>query len=286
MKRKLFVSFSGGETSAMMTHKILTDWREMYDTVVVLFANTGLESEETLEFVNECDQRLNFGTVWVEAVQLHAIRKAATARVVRFETASRKGEPFEDMIRKYGIPNHAAPHCTRSTKLTPMIYYLREKLGWKKGEYDTAIGIRADEAGRRSKRQEENRIVYPFLDWQPTTKVQVNRFWRDQPFRLRLCGYQGNCKTCWKKSNRKLLFLMEEDASAFDFFDRMERQYGLVGPEFKKGYIAGYKRTFFRGNRSVADLREELTVAGGAEDVEDDAAVYGCGGEQCEITFD
>ena len=283
--KNLFISFSGGETSALMTYRILTEHRDRYDSIVVLFANTGLESEETLEFVRECDSRLGFGTVWVEAVQLHAIRKAAVARVVTFETASRNGEPFEDMIRKYGIPNHAAPHCTRSTKLTPMISYLRENLGWKKGQYDTAIGIRADEAGRRSKKQEENQVVYPLLDWQPTTKIQVNRFWREQPFRLRLCGYQGNCRTCWKKSNRKLLFLMEEDPESFLFFERMENDYGLVGPEFEKGYIEGYKRTFFRGNRSVKDLREELRIAGGAEAVEDDATVYGCG-EQCEITFD
>ena len=283
--KNLFVSFSGGETSALMTYKILNEYGDRYNSIVVIFANTGLESEETLEFVNECDQRLGFGTVWVEAVQLMAIRKAATARVVTFETASRNGEPFEDMIRKYGIPNYAAPHCTRSTKLTPMVSHLRE-LGWKKGSYDTAIGIRSDEARRRSKRQAENRIVYPLLDWQPTTKIEVNRFWREMPFRLRLCGYQGNCRTCWKKSNRKLLFLMEEDPESFSFFERMENDYGLVGPEFEKGYIEGYKRTFFRGNRSVKDLREELRNAGGAEAVEDDATVYGCGGEQCEITFD
>jgi hypothetical protein len=34
----------------------------------VVFANTGQEREETLEFVKQCDDHFGFGTVWIEGV--------------------------------------------------------------------------------------------------------------------------------------------------------------------------------------------------------------------------
>ena len=67
------------------------------------FANTGQEHEKTLEFINNCDMHFGFNTVWIEAVTHPNKKKASTAKVVNFETASRKGEPF-GVISKYGIP--------------------------------------------------------------------------------------------------------------------------------------------------------------------------------------
>lgn len=58
----LFVSFSGGETSARMTQMLLTKWRRKYDKVVVVFANTGEENEATLDFVCQCDIAFGFDT--------------------------------------------------------------------------------------------------------------------------------------------------------------------------------------------------------------------------------
>lgn len=254
MKKRLFISFSGGETSAMMTEYLLNHKRDMYSDVVTVFANTGQENEETLEFIRDCDATLGFNTVWVEAVINPESGAGTTHKIVNFDTADRSGVPFEEMIKKYGIPNTKAPHCTRELKQRAMASYIAS-LGWKKGEYETAIGIRADESHRRSPNAEASGLVYPLLDWAPTTKPQVNLFWREQSFRLRLAGYQGNCRWCWKKSLRKLLTIMELDPSVFDFPERMESTYGLVGPEFKKEYRPGYRRTFFRQNMSVQDLR-------------------------------
>src|SRR4051812_21794137 len=115
--KTLLISFSGGRTSAYMTKLILES--NQYDDFIkiVLFANTGKERNETLDFVNECDHRWNFGTVWIESVVHHDERKGSTHKIVTYETASRQGQPFEDVILKYGIPNAAFPHCTRELKL-------------------------------------------------------------------------------------------------------------------------------------------------------------------------
>jgi hypothetical protein len=278
MTDRLLISFSGGETSALMTHLLLTKWRSKYADMRVVFANTGQENEATLDFVHRCEQEMQFPVVWIEAVPQAA--GVGTAHcMVTYETASRNGEPFEAMIKKFGVPNSKFPQCTRELKLRPLTHWARAQ-GWAAGSYHTAVGIRADEARRRGS---DSTYVYPLMDWFPFDKPGVNRFWAAQPFRLQLAGYQGNCKTCWKKSTRKLLTLMDENSAQFDFFERMEREYGLIGPEFKKTTIPGYRRTFFRGNKSVADLRA-LHAKGGWDAAVDDALDIDSGcSESCEV---
>lgn len=298
MNRRLFISFSGGETSGLMTRLLLTRWRDRYDEIVVGFANTGEENEETLEFVRLCDLNFDFQTVWLEAVVHHGKRAGTTHRVIDYSTASRKGEPYEDHIKKFGIPNKNFPHCTRELKLRPIRSYLKS-IGWATGTYNTAIGIRADEPTRRLDSAAAARIVYPLLDWLPTTKPDVNQFWMDQTFRLNLMGYQGNCKWCWKKSTRKLLTIMDDNPRTFDFPESMEEQYGLIGAEFQKTVVPGYRRVFFRGALSTKDLRQAYAdnrdklvrqdddaIVGSLIKIDleegDDAA--GCS-ESCEVDF-
>lgn len=298
--KRLLVSFSGGETSALMTRLLLTEYQDKYDDVAVVFANTGQENEATLEFVFWCDTLYDFNVTWVEAEVYFNKRKAPGHKKVNFFTASRDGRPFEDVIRKYGIPNMRFPSCTRDLKLNPIRSYIEKEKKWEKGSYDVAIGIRADEPSRRSSTARENNIVYPLLDWHPLTKPQVNDFWNKNSFRLNLAGYQGNCKWCWKKSMRKHLTIMDDDPTIFDFPERMENLYGLVGPEFKKEHVTGYRRTFFRGKLSVKDLRD---IYEQEKDnlcrAEDDAIIYhdckinldiepsdGCCTESCEVNWE
>jgi len=276
--KRLFISFSGGETSGFMTQWLLKNRAQDYDEIQVVFANTGQEREETLDFIERCSKHFGFPTTWVEAVVHHGERRAPTHRVVDFSNASRNGEPFEEAITKYGIPNQAFPGCTRDIKLCPMKSYLRS-VGWENGSYDTAIGIRNDERNRvRKKAMVEERIVYPLVYDLPMSKPDVNEFWRRQPFRLQLKGYEGNCKWCWKKSLRKHLTLASENPSYYDFPKQIEEKYGLVGPEFNKEGMqervaGGYRRTFFRQGLSAKDIlrmaqEEEFTSA------EDDADKY------------
>jgi len=283
---KLFISFSGGETSAYMTKMLLDNIAKYYDEVIVLFANTGQENEETLSFVDQCDAEFGFGVVWVEADVQHDKRQGSQAKVVNYQTASRKGEPFEEVIKKYGIPNQAYPHCTRELKLNPMTNYLRS-IGWQKGDYDVAVGIRADEIDRMSASAKQNNIMYPLISLDPKTKPEINTFWKNQNFRLNLKGYQGNCRWCWKKSFRKHFALIEEDPSIYDFPKEMESRYGLAGSN-----LDGTPRKFFRKNTSTNELiaLKDITEW---KHPDDDSVIYsdeldataGCS-DSCEIDFE
>ena len=113
---------SGGRTSAFMTKMILDNYKDKYD-IVVCFANTGQENDATLDFVNNCDKHFGFNTVWLEAV-VNEGRVACSHRVVDYDSASRKGEPFEEVVKKYGIPNNGYPHCTRELKENPIHSYI------------------------------------------------------------------------------------------------------------------------------------------------------------------
>lgn len=279
-KNNLLVSFSGGETSAYMSQWLWAHKRDEYNMVFV-FANTGEENEETLEFVQKCSAHFGFKVYWVETKVHHGKRKGSTHRAVDFNTASRKGEPFEDVIKKYGIPNQAFPHCTRELKLNPITSFAKEYFGKKK--YYTAIGIRSDEADRINRKAKEKRLVYPLISEIPMTKPKINFWWSQQPFRLNLKGYQGNCKTCWKKSDIKLYQIARERPRFFEFMGSMEKKYPRVGPEFKK-YKTNVNRTFFRKNRTAADIIAEASSFQGS--VKDDADMYDTdlvGGDSCEV---
>lgn len=287
MSKRLFMSFSGGETSGRMVKWLKDHSIQDYDEVVCLFANTGEENEETLQFVKQCDEAFGLNVVWIETDIDPENRHVARFKVVDFDTASRNGEPFEKIIQAYGIPNPSWPHCTRELKTQPMTAYLRS-IGWESGSYDVAIGIRSDEIDRVAPKATGKRFRYPFVTDVEVTKPMVNSWWRQQPFRLRLKGYQGNCKWCWKKTLRKHLTIMVENPEWFEFPERMERLYSHINPKADLP-----DRVFFRKNMSVKDLRA-MALDTDFEKARDDAQVFasdsnldigsGCA-SSCEIDF-
>lgn len=248
-KQPLVVSFSGGQTSAYMGWWLKENMSEKYDLHYV-FANTGQEDEKTLEFVDRCDQEWGLGVVWLEAKVSHERGIGTRHETVDFRTAARMGEPFEEVIKKYGIPNQAYPHCTRELKLQPINSYVKS-LGLD--DRLMAVGIRADEIDRMSPAARSANIVYPLIQWHPTAIDDVNAWWDAMPWKLEIPQFRGNCTTCFKKGFRKLATIMQETPEAFDFFERMERDHGLSGHN-----LDGTPRTFFRGNRSVGDIKAML----------------------------
>lgn len=288
--RRLLISFSGGETSAYMLWCILNDpaVQTVWDEIVIIFANTGEEHLLTLKFVDYVDRVIaGCQVVWVESVVRHNQRKSCGHRVVDYQSATRGPALFEDMARKYGIPNKSYPHCTRSLKLDPITSYVREELGWAAGSYVTAVGIRKDEMDRVSAKAKDNGIIYPLVSRYPATKKDVNAFWQRQPYRLEVTGYQGNCVWCWKKTLRKHYTLIQEDPSVYETPKLLERDYALHGHN-----IDGTPRRLFLENRMVSDL-----MAGAEQPFEpfhDENRVYddplldvggGCG-DSCEVWAD
>lgn len=256
--KTLVISFSGGRTSGYLTKRLLEEKNKWKD-VIVIFANTGQEHEKTLEFINNCDKKFGFNTVWIEAIAHPGERKTSTAKIVDYKTASRDGRPFEDIIAKYGIPWSKAGHCTRELKEQPIKNYLRE-LGLDKTNRVMAIGIRADESHRKSKVAEENNFIYPLIDWD-IDKEDVLSWWEDQDFDLEIPEHMGNCVWCWKKSYIKLVTVMREKPEAFDFPERMEKLHGRTGNIAQKvlnnGVLKGQKSIkFFRGFKTVEDIRK------------------------------
>lgn len=248
MKAPLLVSFSGGRTSAYMCWWLLNNKSEDYNFVFV-FANTGQEHEKTLDFVNECDKRFGLNLVWLEAFVEKEKGEGTKHKIVTYETAARKGEPFRDVIMKYGLPNSDWPHCNRELKISPINSYMRSiGLPTKTAR---AIGIRSDEIDRMDIRAvREGRIIYPLIKWQPITKEEIRHWWAQQNFDLDIPEHLGNCVTCWKKSDRKLMTIAKEEPSRFDFFRSMEK-YGDITPR-----TDGEFRVFFRGFNTVDDIFE------------------------------
>lgn len=242
--------------------------------MLTLFANTGREHPRTLDFVHACDTVMGFNTVWLEAVVHPEDGVGTTHRVVTYETASRDGAPYEEMIKKYGIPNIAFPHCTRELKLRPMHSYLRS-LGHNPSKIPTAIGIRADET-RRVKRQPN--IFYVLIDPEPTDKQDVLDWWAEPERAFMDLGieeFEGNCLGCFKKSLAKQFAQYDKDPSVYEWTDSMEKKYAHAG--------AGVgPRVFFRGNRSTQQLIQLRRSAADGFDPAHHVVDGGCS-ESCEV---
>lgn len=245
VKDRIFASFSGGRSSAMMC-SILLDKFPNHE-IQFVFANTGEEHEETLKFVDKCDKFFGLNLIWVEAVTHHNMRLGCTHKIVDYASASRKGEPFKEVISKYGIPNKSYPHCTRELKLNPMYSFIKN-IGWAKGSYNVAIGIRADEPDRFDKKAKEKGIIYPLAD-EGIEKSDVLEWWKRMPFDLKLPEHFGNCKTCWKKSDLKLVSIIKQHPDWFTFNAEMEEKYSNLKVDEKHE-----PRVFFRSKRSTKDL--------------------------------
>lgn len=269
MKKRLLISFSGGRTSAYMTWWLLHEWKDRHNWLIeVVFANTGLEAEGTLFFVDECAHEWGINITWLEYSPRDLSYKLgpvlferdekekpintgwqADPKIVTYETASRKGEPFEKMIQLTGITSSNVPLCSSILKATTIKTYAREFLKWKK--FYTAIGIRSDEEDRRSVKAKNNRLIYPFLDIHPTNKDQVKEFWDNQPFDLHIHPDEGNCINCWKKNNNLLIRNARRAPISFLWWQEMTNKYGFHNPR-NTDLVPPFN--FYRGNRSPADF--------------------------------
>lgn len=257
----------GGASSAYMTYLLMNESPNLIENFepYIVFANTGCEHTKTLDFIHKCSSEFGWNVIWLEALVRDGYRKGTVYREVDYQSASRNGEPYEQVIKKYGIPSVASPHCTRELKQAPIRAWCRDNFG--KAIIDTVIGIRADEPKRINlKTAEKFKLHYPLADL-GVDKQDVLMFWEKQSFNLGLSDYLGNCVWCFKKSNKKLIKALNDEPEYFDFPRKME-----------KLYAREHRKTFFRGHRMVDDLQSMKDLIGVAEHLD----IGGCS-ESCEF---
>jgi len=226
------ISFSGGRTSAYMLFKILeARGGKLPDDVVVAFANTGKEREETLRFVHECGSRWGVPVVWLEWRDNDAGFEA-----VGFNSASRNGEPFEAVISAHNsVPNSFMRFCTEDLKVSVMQSFVRSR-GWTRCA--NPVGLRRDEGKRVAKQLARN--ADPKRLWDvlcPLYQAGVGRehvmeFWSEQEFDLQLQPYEGNCDLCFMKGERILERLIRDAPERAEWWITQEER---IGWTFKKG---------------------------------------------------
>jgi len=249
----IFCSVSAGYSSILMALKI-KEWYPNHN-IIYAMANTSKEAIESLEFMNECDKYFGLNMVWIEAIINQEYRKGTDFKIVYFKDLKRNGELFEDGIKKYGIPSKINKWCNRDLKLVPLKKYVDSVFG--KNNYSIAVGLRADEMDRVMLSFKENNVFYPLLDNGIITKDR-NRFWKDQPIKLNLPAYKGNCDLCFEKSNRKLMTIIKEDPKTAKWWLDIEMKYRRIPIEGKPSYnyfaenVTGMN--FNRQNLSMIEL--------------------------------
>lgn len=247
---KHVVSFSGGRTSAYMA-KWMKDNLPNQDLYFV-FANTGLEHEKTLEFVNRCDIEWDLNLVWIEAVTHKEYGKGQTYKIVNFKSASRNGEPYKQLASIEGIPCPTRPICTDRLKSAILKKY-RSSIS---KNAVSAIGIRVDEIDRMNPNFEKERICYPLISMRPTRKPEIINWFKNNSFDLEIPEHLGNCVTCWKKSDRKLLTIAKNNPEHFIPFKEIESKYsGILSKS--DGVVDGTERKIFRNHRTTNDIIEQ-----------------------------
>lgn len=221
------ICFSGGRSSGYMLGHVLDANGGLPPNVHVVFQNTGKEREETLVFINECEQRWSVPVVWLEWNGYDGVRSKALFRTVSFSTASRHGEPFARLIDDTGLlPNPLARICTANLKVKTSIAYM-QSLGYD--DWDSVMGIRADEprrVARMNAADRDNRGGVPLL---PLARANVAKrdvlaWWKAQPFDLMLDpqGDLGNCDLCFLKSRGKLVDAIKSEPRVADWWIEQE----------------------------------------------------------------
>jgi len=211
------ISFSGGRSSAYMLHEILKAHNfKLPDYVKVIFANTGKEMPQTLDFVK--DVGLNWGVdiVWLEYTGKKQFRQ------VTYETASRNGEPFAQLITdKNYLPNMMARFCTSELKVLTIERYMGGD------DFLTVVGIRGDEPRRAAKMRSKDNYAVPLAD-SGITEAKIRDFWGNQNFDLAMppAGKNtlSNCDLCFLKGYSIKQSIVEHDPSIANWWVDQEKK--------------------------------------------------------------
>lgn len=218
------ISFSGGRTSAYMLWRVLESNHGLPSEALVCFANTGKEDDATLRFVQRCSDEWQVPITWVEYRP-----NGRGYTIVDFQTASRRGEPFEALIdKKQYLPNPVARFCSMELKALA----ITKATGLDSDE--TMVGVRADESHRLTKLRARG-LILPLVE-AGIGKQDVLRFWSQQPFDLDLkvnngITHLGNCDLCFLKGAHQIVSIIRQEPHRAVWWAKQEAK---ISASFRK----------------------------------------------------
>lgn len=260
------ISFSGGKSSGRMLRLLMDTHSDFDKRFMVLFCNTGKEHDATLDFVHDVETRWGINIHWLEYCRIPSrdlsenwfragrkrsnLKKAQEKdeyahwwREVNYLTASRRTDtntPFDVLLEWANqLPNVQTRQCSVQMKLRTMQRFLGYHGIF---EFNSYIGMRADEAHREmevlvniEKGEHPN---FPLIR-AGIHKSNVEEFWKNHPFTLRIPELLGNCDLCFLKKRWKRVAIAKMDPSAAIWWRDKEDVFAKkcvgAGAFFRKG---------------------------------------------------
>lgn len=244
----LMVTVSGGRSSAMMARHIQTNKKYANYEKVFVFCNTGMERPETIEFLKNIEKHWKMPLEKIEGVYSEEYGTGVKYKHVSWSELNMNGKPFSEMIKHKnkgifeGLLNQDAPYCSENLKTLPAKKLCDDVFGVNK--YKIAIGFRKEDMPKRiswAEIKEQKQKIFPLLTdfYTPISQLDLNKWWKKQPFKLEIHGKYGNCELCWKKSEDTLIENILYGTRFIDWFKKEEQKYNSVS---------------FRGHKSISDL--------------------------------
>jgi hypothetical protein len=238
---KKVVSFSGGRTSAYLCKVMIEKFGK--DNVDFIYMDTGAEHPKTYEFIRKVNEFLGLDLVCLRTDFNTPLGEGNKYHVVSIDDIGPDLVPFREMMAKYGTPYIGGMFCTDRMKLVPFTKYCNDVYG--KGNYETWLGIRADEPKRLTPK---NGIRY-MAEISDFEKEDVLDWWEEQPFDLGIPEWLGNCVFCPKKSDLKLAAAAKDEP---EFFDRFASE--LKSDSVRHDDKTGHWSQMYRKHRSLEQV--------------------------------
>lgn len=216
--KPIIITVSGGRSSAFMAF-LLNEYLPKEKPRKFVFANTGKEHKKTYDFLENLKKKGGLDISFIEA-KVYKEKGVGTAFTeLDYKELDKKGTPFLNIVKKYGLPSKLYRHCTRELKEVPIKKYAQHYYG---NDYQIAVGIRFDEPHRFPKNK-KTKNIFPLIDFKITKKIVLD-FWRKQDFDLEIPDYLGNCDLCFLKSEKKRIQAIQSGVNV-DFWRDIEEKY-------------------------------------------------------------
>lgn len=228
IKGPAIINVSGGRTSGYMLWHIVDAYDgKLPDDVVPLFCNTGVEHESCLLFLKQMAENWNVPITWLEYRYLPDGERKHSYVEVDYCSASRNGEPFDQLILAKGVmPNPITRFCTSELKIRTANRWCKDR-GW---DYWTrVVGLRADEPWRVAKIKGDVAAEDVECPLSPAgvDKKMVGDWWAKQDFDLKLPGNDdsyGNCIGCFLKGGAKIEKIARDHPHLLEWWAKQEER--------------------------------------------------------------